>query len=94
MAGCYGKDTPPNIKKMDEIVTVEILDENLKTHYGTYKRYSLAKAMRGQTQGLWRIVSEKDKYEDKEIRPGSYLKKTKFRKGLTFRDMYGEKKRK
>lgn len=88
------EDTPPNIEDMVNFVTVEILDENLKTHYGTFKKYPYDKAMRGQSQGLWRIVTEKDKYEDKEIRPGSYLKKTKFRTGLSFRDMYGEKKTK
>lgn len=85
------KKHPAQIKM---IVLVEILDENLKKSYGLFKHYEQKKAMIGQQQGLWRIVSEKDTYNDKEMKPDAYLKKTRFKKGLTFRNMYGEDKRK
>lgn len=77
----------------EDFVKVEILAEHLKG-YGAFRRYPRTKAMMGQQQGLWRIIEENELYEDKEMKPGDYLKKTKFRRGLTFRNLYGESKRK
>lgn len=77
----------------EEFVKVEILAEYLKG-YGAFRTYPRLKAMSGQQQGLWRIIEDNELYEDKEMKPGDYLKKTKFRRGLTFRNLYGEDKRK
>lgn len=87
---------------MSEIVLVRNLDPVLIQSHGTFHHYGIDKALRGEREGKWVIVREKEKdtYEDKEAvsqKDESYLTKAEFRKprrGLSFKDLYGEKKRK
>lgn len=88
------------------MVLVEILAEHLKAGYGSYHHYELDKALKGEQQGLWRIVKVliEGEYRDKEMLPiykkteqkkDEYLKKKGYQtKALTYKDVYGEEKEK
>lgn len=89
------------------IVLVEILDERLKQSYGVYHHYELDKALKGEQQGLWRIIKVlvDGEYKDKAMLPinykkpdktkDDYLKKQDYQtKALTYKDVYGEEKNK
>jgi hypothetical protein len=88
---------------MSKLVKVKIVDKNLQRSYGTYHHYGLDMALRGQREGKWIIMDEKNGkeatfYEDKSMESGgakSYLTKKAFKQPsvLSYKDIFGKSKK-